>query len=130
MKTQSRFDRRQFLGAAAAVTASGLLSPGLSRLRAADAAIRETDRFWFRLAPEGPYIDSQRANKAFGFGDGKIFLSEDNAKSWAHSATFPEAANITFSCFLKNGNVLFATREKLFLSTDNLKTHREIVVKN
>lgn len=72
----------------------------------------------------------QRENKAFGFGDGKIFLSEDNAKSWAHSAAFPDAANITFRCLLKNGNILFATRQKLFLSTDNLKSHREIVVKN
>ena len=31
---------------------------------------------------------------------------------------------------LKNGNILFATREQLFLSTDNLKTHRAIIVKN
>src|SRR5262245_61341663 len=121
MKTQSRFNRRQFLGAAAAATAGSLLSPGFSKLRAEGAAIRETDHFWFRLAPEGPYIDSQRENKAFGFGEGKIFLSEDNAKSWAHSAAFDGAANITFSCLLKNGNLLFATREKLFLSTDNLK---------
>ena len=50
-----------------------------------------------RGAPEGPYIDSQRDNKAFGFGDGKIFLSEDNAKTWAHSAEFPYADAITFS---------------------------------
>lgn len=105
------------------------MSPGVSRLRAAGAAIRETEHFWFRGAPEGPYIDSQRDSKAFGFGDGKVFLSEDNAQSWAHSAAFPDAANITFSCLLKNGNTLFATREKLFLSTDNLKTLREIVVK-
>src|SRR5687767_9591942 len=128
MMSQQPLHRRHFLGTAAAM-AGGLLSPGVSRLHAASAAIRETDHFWFRLAPEGPYIDSQRENKAFGFGEGKIFLSEDNAESWAHSAAFPDAANITFSCLLKNGNILFATREKLFLSTDNLKTHREIVVK-
>jgi len=67
---------------------------------------------------------------AFGFGGGKIFLSEDNAKSWPHSAEFAEADHITWSCLMKNGNILFATRERLFLSTDNLKTHREIVVKN
>src|SRR5262245_23660849 len=130
MKSQSLLNRRQFAGFAAAVTVGGLMSSNLSRLRAAGAAIRETEHFWFRGAPEGPYIDSQRDNKAFGFGDGKVFLSEDNAQSWAHSAAFPEAANITFSCLLKNGNTLFATREKLFLSTDNLKTLREIVVKN
>src|ERR1700752_3344276 len=129
MNLQSHLDRRRFLGTAAA-TVGAFLSPSISRLRAATAATRETDHFWYRLAPEGPYIDSQRGHKAFGFGDGKIFLSEDNAQSWAHSAAFPEADNITFSCFLKSGNILFATREKLFLSSDNLKTHRQIIVKN
>lgn len=124
------FDRRRFLSTAAAATAGGLCNPGLGWLGAADAAIRETEHFWCRLAPEGPYIDSQRDHRAFGFGDGQIFLSEDNCHSWAHSASFPDAENITFSCLLKNGNVLFATREKLFLSTDNLKTHRQIIVKD
>jgi hypothetical protein len=118
----------RLLIAAAAIVVVAVTSQERSRLQAADSAIRETKDFWFRLAPEGPYIDSQRDNRAFGFGDGKIFLSEDNAKSWLHSATFPDADNITFTCLLKNGNILFATREKLFLSTDNLKTHREIVV--
>src|SRR5688500_10789915 len=89
-------NRRGFLGiAAAAATIGSLLGPGVSRTRAA-TAIRETDHFWFRLAPEGAYIDSQRDNRAFGFGDGKVFLSEDNAQTWAHSAAFPEAENITF----------------------------------
>ncbi|MGN6134605.1 MAG: hypothetical protein ACTHOU_08895 [Aureliella sp.] len=121
--------RRRFLETAVAATAVGLAGPGSSKLWAS-TPIRETEHFWCRLAPEGPYIDSQRDNKAFGFGNGKIFLSEDNAQSWAHSAAFPEADNITFSCLLKNGNVLFATRERLFLSTDNLRTHREIIVKD
>jgi hypothetical protein len=130
MNTRSATSRRKFLATSAAAAASGIIGPRSSRLRAADAAIRETKDFWFRVAPEGPYIDSQRDNRAFGFGDGKIFLSEDNAKSWAYGTAFDDAANITFSCLLKNGNVLFATREKLFLSTDNLRTHREIIVKN
>src|SRR6476646_11620557 len=107
MKTKSRLNRRQFVAAAAAATAAGIVGPNGASLRAEGAAIRETKDFWFRLAPVGPYIDSQRENKAFGFGDGKIFLSEDNAKSWAYSAAFPDAANITFSCLLKNGNILF-----------------------
>ena len=130
MNAQSTLNRRQLLGATVTATACGLFSSRPATLRAADGAIRENDHFWFRLAPQGPYIDSQRENKAFGFGDGKIFLSDDNAKTWAHSAPFPDAANITFSCLLKNGNIFFATRERLFLSTDNLRTHREIVVKN
>src|SRR5947209_12237783 len=107
MKTKPRLNRRQFMGTAAtAAAAAGIVRPGISRLRAADAAIRETKDYWFHLAPEGPYIDSQRDNRAFGFGDDKIYLSEDNARSWAYSEAFPEAANITFSCLLKNGNVL------------------------
>jgi hypothetical protein len=124
----SSIRRRRFLQATAAVTAGGLLLP-VPSLHAAPVT-RETDHFWCRLAAEGPYIDSQREHRAFGFGDGKIYLSEDNARTWAHSANFPDAENITFSCLLKNGNVLFATREKLFLSTDKLATHRQIIVKD
>jgi hypothetical protein len=130
MKAQFPLHRRHFLAAAGAAAAVNLLSPGINALRAAPGAIRENEHFWFRMAPEGPYIDSQREHKAFGFGNGKVFLSEDNARSWAYSAEFPEAENITFSCLLKNGKVLFATREKLFLSTDNLQSVRQVVVKN
>jgi hypothetical protein len=129
MKTPFTISRRKLLAASAVAAASCVLDSGTSRLPAADSAIRETKDFYFRMAPEGPYIDSQRGNRAFGFGDSKIFLSEDNARTWAYSAPFPDAQNITFSCLLKNGNVLFATRNKLFLSTDNLRTHREITVK-
>lgn len=90
----------------------------------------ETAHFWYRmLSTDEPYIDSQRENRAFGFKGTKIMLSDDCGKTWPHAADFAEAQNITFSVLLKNGNVLFATRERLFLSTDNLKTHREIIVK-
>src|SRR5688572_402263 len=107
MKTTVTVDRRRFVLSVTAV-AGGILTTGRTRLRAADAAVRENEHFWFRGQPDGPYIDSQRDSRAFGFGDGKIFLSDDNAKSWAHSAPFPDAENITYSCLLKNGNVLFA----------------------
>jgi hypothetical protein len=131
MNPQRSSTRRQFLGTAVAATAGGLLIPSFSGLRAATAAAtRETEHFWCRLAPDGPYIDSHRDHKAFGFRDETIYLSEDNGQSWAYSAAFPDAENITFSCILKNGNILFATREKLFLSTDNLATHRQIIVKD
>ncbi|MGC3972181.1 MAG: twin-arginine translocation signal domain-containing protein [Pirellulales bacterium] len=123
------FDRRRFLQAAAALTVAGGIGPGIGKLRAADA-VRETDHFWCRLASAGPYVDSQRENLAFGFGDGKIFLSDDNAATWGYSAAFDDAENITFSCLLKNGNVLFATREKLFLSKDKLKSFRQVIVQD
>ena len=129
MKHPSQLTRRQWLGATAA-TAGGMLMPGTMDLTAALSDVAETKHFWYRLAPDGPYIDSQRDHKAFGFQNGKIFLSEDNGKTWPHRAEFADAENITFSCLLKNGNILFATRAKLFLSTDNLKSHRPITVKD
>jgi hypothetical protein len=129
MSSPLRLNRRQVIGAAAAATVGGSLCTGISGLQAAEAR-GENEHFWYRLAPVGPYIDSQRDNKAFGFGDGKVFLSEDNGHTWPHSAEFPEAENITFSCLLKNGNILFATRQQLYLSTDNLSSFREIIVKN
>jgi hypothetical protein len=92
--------------------------------------IASTEHFWYRLQPEGPYIDTQRDNKAFGLKEGRIFLSEDCGHTWPHSAAFAEAEKITFSVILKNGNILFATGAQLYLSTDNLKSYHPVTVKN
>ena len=89
----------------------------------------ETDHFWYRLQPEGLYIDSQRDDKAFAHANGRVLLSEDNGRTWPHSLAFPNAHNITFSCILRNGNVVFATRSRLYVSTDNLATCEQITVK-
>jgi len=97
---------------------------------AAPAVTGETEHFLFRMpSSDEPYIDTQRGSKAFAFLGTKIMLSEDCGKTWPHTADFAEAQDITFSVILKNGNILFATRQRLFLSIDNLKTHREIIVK-
>jgi hypothetical protein len=129
LKTARSMTRRRLFQVAAATSGSLVIPAGLKRIAAAETG--ETDHFWYRLAPaDGPYIDSQRNHKAFGFRDGTIFLSEDNGKTWPITAEFPNAENITFSCILKNGNIVFATRAHLYLSTDNLKTHREIIVKD
>ncbi len=120
--------RRRFLKTAVAVSAFPFVSTP-SRTRAADGT-GETEDFFYRLSPpDGPYIDSQRENKAFAFHEGHILYSEDNAHSWAQKTAFPDAPNILWSTFLKNGNILFATRANLFLSTDQLKTYHEITVK-
>ena len=94
-----------------------------------ETQIGETDHFWYRLQPQGIYIDSQRDNKAFAYADGLVMLSEDNGRTWPHRLAFPNAHNLTFSCILKNGNVVFATRSKLYVSTDNLRTCEQITVK-
>ena len=80
---QQRLTRRLFLGTTAATT-GGLLFPGTASLDAAAIAappeFPSTDHFWYRPQPEGPFIDAQRDNKAFGYADGKVFLSEDNGQ--------------------------------------------------
>ena len=123
--------RRHFLSATT-LAAGGLMMAGPSELAASAAVIpsdwSSTDHFWYRLQPAGPYIDSQRDNKAFGFSDAAVFLSEDNARTWPYRLPFPDARNITFSGILKNGNVLFATGSKLYISTDNLKTYHQVRV--
>lgn len=130
MTQQPRTTRRWRWAATAAMAGGILLSGTLGRAAAAAEPISgETDHFWYRGQPAGKYIDSQRGDKAFAYAEGKIFLSEDNAHTWPHSAAFPDAAKITFSHILKNGNVLFATGAKLYLSTDNLKTYQPITVK-
>jgi len=130
--TQERTTRRRFLGASAAAGGGMLLAGGVGRSAdplAAGPIAGETDHFWYRAQPAGMYIDAQRGNKAFAYADGKIFLSEDNGRSWPHSAAFPAARRIDFSHILNNGNILFAAGAKLYLSTDNLKTYRPITVK-
>ncbi len=128
-----RVTRRRFLSATAA-TASGILIPGVCRLSpsalAVSSSMSETDHFWYRLQSAGPYIDSQRDNEAFGFGQEMICLSEDNGRTWPHRIAFPNSQNITFSCILNNGNILFATRSRLYLSTDKLKTYTSVVVRD
>lgn len=134
MTYQQQITRRRFLRTAAATAGGASIS--LANLNAASAATDSakppsTDHFWYRLQPEGPYIDTQRDNKAFGFSDdGMIYLSEDTGRTWPHKTAFPNSKNITFSCILKNGNILFATRSKLYLSTDALKSYRQITVKD
>ena len=92
--------------------------------------VGETDHFWYRLGPEDVYIDSQRDNRAFGHADGQVLLSEDNGETWPHRLDFPGAHNITFSCILGNGNVVFATRAHIYLSTDKLRTYEEVIVRD
>ena len=106
--------RRRFLGTAAVAT-GGLLFPaaGGRTAAAAEAEYASTPHFWYRPQPEGPFVDSQLDNKAFGFSDGEVFLSEDCGRSWPHRAKFADAKDIVFSCILKNGNILFSALAKL-----------------
>ena len=132
MQTRPGMTRRHFLETAALAGGATIVAGfPLNAAAVTDSpAEGETKHFRYRLAPKDPYIDSHRDNKAFGFRDGTILLSEDNGKTWPYSAKFPNARNITFSCILKNGNIVFATRTRLYLSADKLKTCKQITVKD
>ena len=130
---QHRVTRRRFLGSTAATTCGmvTLSSRGLgAHPIAAESDFPSTAHFWYRLQPAGPYMDSQRDNKVFGFTDDAVLLSEDVGRTWPHSHAFPDARQITFSHILKNGNILFGTRSTLYLSTDNLNSYQPITVKD
>jgi hypothetical protein len=117
--TRRRFARSSLTGAAAVLSASWVRGAG---------ATGETEHFHYRLAPPGPYVDSQRGSQAFGIGAGRIHLSEDNARTWSRGVAFADAAQIDFSCLLADGNIVFATRSRIFVSTDRLRSYRELTV--
>ena len=128
---EPRMTRRGFLGVAAG--AGGLLLDGGRAFGAEAVATLEhaaTPHFRYRLQPPGRYVDSQRGNRAFSFTRSQVCLSHDNGRTWPDRADFAEAERVTFSYFLKNGNILFATPTRLFLSTDNLKTIVPVTVQD
>ncbi len=121
-----KISRRQF---AKSTVIAGLGTAVTNGFAAAPGSAGENEHFHYRLAPAGPYVGSQRDNQVFGYDDSRVYLSEDNAKTWVRSLKFSDAKNVLFSCILKNGNILFGTRANLYLSTDRLKSCREIRVK-
>jgi hypothetical protein len=125
-KNKHDITRRGFLRAATTM-AGGVL---VARSFAASDEFPSTYHFWYRPRSKGPFVDSQCDSKAFGYENGKIMLSEDNGRTWPHSAAFPDARQIVFSHIVKNGNILFSALAKLYLSTDNLKTYRLVTVKD
>lgn len=130
MMTQQRHvTRRGFLGYTAAA-AGGVLLSRATGLGADSTVCPSNDHFWYRRQPAGPYMDAQRDNKAFGREEGTLVLSEDNGRTWPHRLAFPDAQRLSFSHILKNGNVLFAVGAKLYLSTDKLKTYKQVPVKD
>ena len=79
---QEQVTRRRFLGTTLTAAAGGILaSRGIGK-DAESPVTGSTDHFWYRGQPAGRFIDCQRGKKAFGYADGKVFLSEDNGKTW------------------------------------------------
>jgi hypothetical protein len=92
--------------------------------------IAETEHFWYRLQPAGLYVHSQRGRRAFAHSEGQILVSEDNGHTWPYSAAFPEAHQITFSCILRNGVILFGVGARLYRATNRLRTIAPVTVRH
>ena len=130
MKSKNMIDRRSFIGTTT-TAAAGLILPkgGIFNIMKKED-FPSTKDFWYRRVADGPFIDTQLENLALGFTDNQIMLSHDNCHTWSDQLGFWDAKNITFSHIFKNGNLLIGTRNRLYLSTDSLKTIKEIAVKN
>ena len=72
---------RCVVSVALAVSLGALLCPVRGQETKSPEDFPSTPHFWYRPQPPGPYIDCQRNNKAFGYLEGKILLSEDNART-------------------------------------------------
>ena len=73
------------------------------------------------------HIDHQNGIKLFGFDAtaGEIFYSSNNGGSYT-TKEFVDAENIGMSFVFNNGNILFATDEKIYVSTDGLQSWAEV----
>lgn len=90
----------------------------------------ETNPFWYRLTDSSVYVVTQRGARALGSSAGKLHLSTDNAKTWPTELAFTDAAKVQFAHLFENGNILFATETKIYLSTNDLASYSEITVKD
>lgn len=132
MTIRHNINRRRFLGTMVAAS-GGLMLPVRHilgpELFTTSEDFPSTNHFWYRKPQDNIYIDSQRGKMAFGFSDNSIFLSKDNSRTWYRRAEFPNAQMITFSHIFGNDNILFATQAKIYLSSDNLRSYKEITIK-
>jgi hypothetical protein len=73
----------------------------------------------------------QKDSVAFTFNpDGYIYYSEDSGETFPYIAEFADATNIQMCFIFANGTILFATRTKMYYSTNKLATITEYIVED
>lgn len=120
--------RRRFLAQVALTAAGGsIATQTLGALEPGETG--ETDHFFYRLADaDAPWVDTQRGSRAFAFSEGRIHVSDDNSRTWKHSAAFEDARNIQFSSILEDDSIVFATQRRIFHASPDLTRVEERTV--
>lgn len=73
----------------------------------------------------------EREGKILGFKDNALYLSTDNGVTYSRRGFLNIGTDeINFAYIFQNGNISFATKNKMYFSPDNLKTITEITVKD
>lgn len=76
------------------------------------------------------HIDYSRGDSQFGYNNGVLMLSLDGGDTFPYHIAFEDCDNIGMSYIFANGNIVFATKEHIYLSKDNLTSYSEITVKD
>jgi len=69
-------------------------------------------------------------NKVFAYSNGVLYLSYDAGFSFVKNIPFADCNEIRRSKIYANGNILWCTQTKVYLSTDDLSTYNEVIVKD
>lgn len=92
-----------------------------------DVVTYETDDIYYKYTPLT--VLSQNANLSFAVDiAANLYTSLDNSLSFTHRKKLNTSKDIRFAHNFQNGNILFGTKNKLYLTKDNFNTITEVIV--
>jgi len=77
------------------------------------------------------HIDAQKNGKAIATAGDYLYFSDDGGETFVQKSKFEHIwEELNMSWIFDNGNIVFATHQKIYKSTDNLDSYSEITVKD
>lgn len=76
------------------------------------------------------HVDFERESKSLALMNDYIRLSVDGGSTYPTKIYFEGTDDIGMSYIFSNGNIIWATKDKIYISTDNLASYSEITVKD
>lgn len=93
-----------------------------------EAVVTEDADFYWKWSSF--HVDFNRGNKMLALMNDYIRLSTDSGATYPNIIYFEGTENIGMSYIFSNGNIIWATKDKIYLSDDNLTSYSEIIVKD